>query len=270
MVYRKKSLGSYKKKSGYRKGPSNYKKKVPKVSFEKRVKNVISHIAETKTAEYRGSLNMLSANNVNYITGIIPCTPFTSYLSIPQGTGASERIGNQIRIKKLSLKGVIIPSAYNATTNPNPRPQFVKLFFLTRKDSPMEIYSTLTDVFQYGTTSEGFGTALYNLMRPINTDEWMCHLTKTFKVGYASSTGTGGVAGSEYYANNEFKITNFVNVDLTKYCPKIFKFDDNTVNPSSRNIILYPVVYTADGSVYGGGEVPATFQYNLQVEYYDM
>jgi len=269
MVFRKKS--SIKKRTPYKKRATRPVRK-PAVSFEKRVKTVISKMAENKMTDFRAVTNLHGSNGTSWNTTIIPVTPFQSFLSIAQGMGQGERIGNSIRIKKLQLKGVICPKGYNATTNPFPRPGFLKLFFLTRKDAPMELQSTITDVFQYAGSSEGFGTALYNLQRPINTDEWMVHTTRTFKVGYASATsiGAGAVGDSHYYANNDFKLANFFNIDLTKYCVKTIKFDDNSVNPSTRNIVMYPVWYSVDNATLGTTEIPASLHYDLHIEYEDM
>jgi len=257
----------YVKKSGSKKRV--YKSKNSNASFNKKVKAVISRMVETKVSDYRAGIAIPAVNNANYSVSIVPCTPFQSFLSIPQGTGQGERIGNEIKIKKLEIKGVITATGYNAGSNLSPRPIFVKLFFLTRKDSPMELYSSTTDIFQYGSSSEGFGSALFNCMRKVNTDEWMVHTTRTFKVGYASNDGTGGISGNQYYNNNDFKLSNMFSLDLTKYCVKTFKFDDNTVNPTTRNIVMYPIMWTCDSTTVGAGEVLANLQYNLHCEYED-
>lgn len=258
----------YAKKSGSKK--RLYKRKNPTASFNKKVKAVISTLAENKSADYRGAIPLPASNNANYAVSIVPCTPFTSFLSIPQGVGQGERIGNQIRIKKLTMSGCVVPAGYSAGSNANPRPVFVKLFFLTRKDAPMEIASSVSDIFQYGNSSEGFGVSLQNLMRKVNTDEWMYHTSKTFKVGFSANDGQGGIASNQYYNNNDFKLANLFSIDLTKFCVKNFKFDDNSVNPSTRNIIMYPILYSADSTAVGAGEVLANLQYSLHVEYEDM
>jgi len=255
------------KKTPYKKRA--YKRKNPTASFNKKVKAVISRMVENKSSDYRGTIPIPAVNNANYSVSIVPCTPFTSFLSIPQGTGQGERTGNEIKIKKLAINGVITASGYNASSNVNPRPIFVKLFFLTRKDSPMELFSQTTDIFQYGSNSEGFGSSLYNIMRKVNTDEWMVHTTKTFKVGYATMDGTGGISGNQYYSNNDFKLSNMFSLDLTKYAIKTTRFDDNSVNPTTRNIVMYPIMWTCDSTTIGTGEVLANLQYNLHCEYED-
>lgn len=242
-----------------------------KPTFDKRVKAVISRMAENKVVNFRQtSSSLLAYNNVNYAATIVPCTPFTSFLSIPQGVAQDERIGNSIRVKKLKLSGVIRALPYDATTNLDPCPIYVKLLFLTRKDAPMEIASSLGDLLQYGGAQEGPGTDLVNLMRPFNKDEWTVHTVRTFKVGFANYEGTSANINGQYYANNDFKYNQFVNIDLTKYCVKTIKFDDNTVNPSTRNIMMYPLIYRADNLSPSTVEKQAVFDYNLDFEFEDM
>lgn len=244
-----------------------------KPTFDKRVKAVISRLAENKVSNFRAATNLVPYTNVNWNTSVIPMTPDTLFLSIVQGTGQGARIGNSIRLKSLKFSGVIRPLPYNATSNPLPVPLYIKLYFLTRKDNPSGITGTLGDLLQYGNSSEspGNSAAIFNLNRMVNTDEWMLHTTRTYKLGYANYGGTGGSLDSQLHANNDFKLNHFVNVDLTKYCVKTIKFDDNTTDATTRNIVMYPVVYTHDGSVLPDlSSIPARLEYSLDMTYEDM
>lgn len=260
----------YKKKTGNKKRV--YPKKKPSFNFEKRVKSVISKMAENKVQNYRGSLNIVGYDNLNWTSSIIPITPYTGFISISQGTTQANRIGNCIHIKSLKLSGVLRPTPYNAITNANPVPIYVKLLFLTRKDTPNDLTTAFTDVLQYGNTSEGPGTSaeLRNLQRMINTDDWMVHTTRTYKLGHSVYEGTSQDLAAQSHANNDFKINHFINIDLTKYCIKNFKFDDNTVIPSSRNIVMYPLVYTSNAVAFSATDVPAVFDYTIDCVFEDI
>jgi len=223
-------------------------KRAAKPTFDKRVKAVISRMAENKIQNYRGTVGLRAQTATSWDTTIVPCTPFTAFLSIPQGTGQSERVGNTIRVKKLKFSGVLRPYPYNAATNPTPAPLIVKMLWMTRKSNPMEIYTNVSDLLQYGTTSEGPGTALQNLHRPINLDEWTVHTQRIYKVGYAAYAGIGNDTNAQFFENNDYKLNQFVNVDLTKYCVKNIKFDDNSVTPSTRIICMYAMVYRANST----------------------
>lgn len=243
---------------------------VRKPTFDKRVKAVISRMAENKIANFRAARTLRGYSVLDYSVTIVPCTPFTSFLSIPQGVAQDERVGNSIRVKKLKLSGVLRTLPYNLTTNVNPCPVYVKLLFMTRKDSPMEIVSDLGDLLQLGSASESPSTALTSLMRPFNKDEWTVHTTRTYKLGNSVYEGTSQSLMDQSYANNDFRFNQFVSVDLTKYCVKNIKFDDNTVNPSTRNIVMYPLVFRADNIAMTSTEEQVAFDYNLDFEFEDM
>jgi len=250
----------------------SYKKKSnANATFSKKVKSVISRMAENKVANFRGSINMQAATATSWITTLIPCTPYTSYLAIDQGVGQGQRIGNSIRLKKLKLSGVLRPLPYNLTTNTDPVPLFIKLMFMTRKDSTTTVNTNVNDLLQYGSSSESPGYQLVNLTRPVNTDDWTVHTVRTFKLGYSAYAGTSVDVAAQSFTNNDFKLNHFVNIDLTKYCPKIIKFDDNSFLPNSRNLVMYPFVYRADSSQpTTTAEIPAIFDLNLDMQFEDM
>lgn len=241
-----------------------------KPTFDKRVKAVISKMAENKVSNFKTTLNLRSYSTTAYDTTIVPCTPFTSFLSIPQGTAQGERVGNGLRVKKLKISGVLRALPYQGLNNVDPCPVYVKLVFATRKDAPMEIVSGLGDLLQFGGSAESPGTAVVNLTRPYNRDEWTIHTTRTFKVGFAVYEGTSQNLTAQSYANNDFKFNQIVSVDLTKYCVKNVKFDDNTVNPTTRNIVMYPLVYRADNLTALPADEMVAFDYNLDFEYEDI
>jgi len=265
------------KKSGYRKKTGSKKRSYPKkktgVSFEKRVKTVISKMAENKSQAFRISMDLCPYTSTVWDTKIVPMTPDTLFCTITQGTGQGNRIGNSIRVKSLKFNANLRCLPYNATTNALPVPCFVKLLFLTRKDTPTNITSSLEDVLQFGNGSEGPGNSqnLFRMMRPINTDEWTYHTSRTYKLGFAAYEGVGsaGRGAQMFFANNDFKLNHFVKIDLTKYCTKTIKFDDNSSDPSTRNIVMYPLVYAADYSDITN-QFPVAIDYSIDIVYEDM
>jgi len=262
---------SYRKKTPMKKRV-NKRKSAPKATFAKRVKTVISRMTENKTQNFRGTLTCFPYTNVNWVTSVIPMTPDNLFLNITQGVGQGQRVGNSISVKSLKLSGVLRPLPYSATTNPTPCPLYVKFFFLTKKELPTDINVSLSDLFQYGNSSEGPGDSseIRNMNRMINTDSWTVHTTRTYKLGYGNYGGTGSDIAAQTNTNNDFKMNHFVNVDLTKYCVKNIKFNDNNADPTTRNIIMYPIVYTANGSVMSNAAFPAQFSYALDIVYEDL
>lgn len=265
----------YKKRAYAKKRVVRRRARVPptkKPTFEKRVKTVISRMAENKVQNHSDYLSLQGYGATNWGLTITPMTPDTLYMTILQGAGQGQRIGNSIRVKSLRLTGLIRALPYSALTNPNPTPIYVKLLFLTRKDAPTELYNSLTDVLQLGndSVSPGASSQLERMQRPVNTDVWTYHTSRTFKVGYSSYSGTSADADQQVYSNNDFKMNHFVNIDLTKYCTKNIKFDDNTANPSSRNIVMYPILYTANGTNLGFNDVPVSMHYSIEMSYEDI
>jgi len=267
---------AFRKRSNRRKTvikKKSYKKKSNvKSTFTNRVKSVISRMAETKSSLMFRATNLVQYKSAGsaWLASIIPMTPYSTFLTISQGTGQGDRIGNSIRVKSLKLQGVLRPTPYNLTTNTDPQPFYVKLYFLTRKDSPSVISTTTNDVLQYGSSSQDFGTGLVNMGRPINTDEWTVHTMRTFKIGYSAYNGTSVDAAAQSYTNNDFKLNQFVNIDLTKYCTKIIKFDDNTTDPTSRNIVMYANIFYSDSKAAIASEIPCIFEYTVELKYDDM
>lgn len=268
MAYRR----FYRSKKGSRK-PRAYKKRTaPKVKFVKRVvKQVLSRNMETKIKEYAFSDNLLPyAVSALYTNSVIPITPYPSYLSIDQGVGQAQRIGNTIRTKRLVLRGYIAPVAYHATINPNPRPVIVKLVFCTSKDNRTTLDTTsLGNFFQYNNSYQSPSGNMFDMVRSFNTDSWIIHKVLTFKVAPAVCNGTGANAAAQNFANNDFKYSNNFTIDLTKYCSKILKFEDTIGYPMNPIIQMVPLVACPNDSTFGAAEVPAALTYNITYTYTD-
>lgn len=259
------------KKRAYRRKPRKASKAPAKRrNFAKVVRSVVNKMAEVKRQTFASRINACASNGTGQLLSLTPITPYTSFISIVQGPGQGSRIGVKISPKSLIFKGVITPSPYNATTNPNPAPCYVKLFFLTRKDSPTSIVSTFSDLFQQGSSSSGLTPNLVDLTKSINKDEWMIHSTRTYKIGHASNEGSGSSAVNSYWMNNDFKLCQMFSVNLTKAVGKVIRYDDNNVVPTSKCIYLLPVVYRADNQTPNVAELPITIDYSIDITYTDL
>ena len=99
----------------------NSRKPATKKSMVKLIKSVVLKQAETKTTQQSigqtfGTVLQSSILNVK------PIGPSSAYMPITQSTGQDGRIGNQIKVKKATMRYVLLPSAYNAVSNPTPTP----------------------------------------------------------------------------------------------------------------------------------------------------
>lgn len=208
------------------------------------------------------------------LSNIIELGPNSSTMLINQGTGQGQRIGNKIKTKKLTVKGVLVPQPYDATTNNNPTPVQVKLFVMYNKTDPNEPPAPAlnADFYQSGNTVKGFSNDLIDLYAPINTDKYRVLATKTFKLGVAvgsSASGTPWNAAQAYYANNDFKLNCNFSFDLTKHFPKIVNFQDNSTEPSTRGLWLMVMYVSSSGGAYTSSQRVVHMQYVIDYKYTD-
>jgi len=272
MAFRRKT---YKKRATKKR---TYKRKsyAKKTSMKKMVKREIARNIENKTFQvFNDSHDILPSNSGGFDSQIIPVTPFGgAYLTITQGTGQGQRIGNRIKIKKLKFKAIIYPVGYNATTNPTPAPCQIKLWFFYDKEETQSIPTPQgsADFLQYGNTSLGFGNRLFDHLAPENTDRYRVLCTRTVKIGYAEYGGTGATGSLPLQGNqtnNDFKLNATVSVDLTKYCVKNVVFRDTSATPSTRGIFMMAQPVYANGNAIAAATIPARMNWLQEIDYED-
>jgi len=269
-TYGKKASGKrmYKRKS--------YAKKTTKKSVKSMVKREIARAVENKTFQvFDDNHDILPSVSPGFDAQILPCTPFAgSNLTIVQGTGQGQRVGNKINIKKLRFDAIVYPKAYNATTNPTPAPVQIKFWFFYDKEETQAIPAPQTagDFLQFGNTSLALGNRLFDHLAPVNTDRYRVLTTRTVKVGYAIYGGTGATGSlptQGNLSNNDFKLNARVSVDLTPYCVKHVVYRDNSPTPSTRGIFVMIQPVYANGGAIASGTIPAEMNYLQTIDYED-
>nr|UOF82259.1 capsid protein [Cressdnaviricota sp.] len=237
-------------------------KKYVKSQIHKNVENKVMNVA---VAGAFG--NILQSPTMN----VFPMTPYTGYLVISQGVTANARLGNQVTTRRVMLNYCLVPKPYDATTNPLCRPQEVDMFLGYVKATPSTLPNAtdFNNLFQVGSTSLGPQGELPDLIADINKDYW--HISKRWrhKVGYADVTGTGAAAGSQYYANNDFKFNVVRKLNITKYCPKTLLFNDSANTPTSRGLFFFYQCVSATGAVQPVTTLALDIDYWLTYEYED-
>lgn len=191
---------------------------------------------------------------------------------IQQGTGNSQRIGNQVKIVSGIIKGQVNLLPYDATTNPAPTPVWVKIYMVrllyTQAQDPT-LATAYTDNFFRGVNSAyPFQSNVLDMDLPINDDWFRVLATKTFKLGAASATALGAVTTTGYYDNSPMckKFT----FNWSKWARKVLKFNDNVLNyyPQNDNIYLVFQPMYADGRV-TNPYTPVEMHYVNHVKYED-
>lgn len=238
------------KRRNYRKRPATKKtlrksSRRPRVTtaVKRYVKRAIHSNIENKLLNwnYNGALLPYNAPTSSWLAyNVHALYPNSTTLSCTQGTGQSNRIGNSIKIQKGMLKFVISPKIYNATTNPFPQPYDIRVMIGYVKNSPVTgpSFTDFSELFQSGNTFNGPTTTLSDMIQQVNSNSFGILYDKVIKVGSASSTGTGGVAGWQYMANNDYKFNVVRKINITKYLTKTYQFNDTNNNPKSGRALF--------------------------------
>lgn len=262
-------MTTYKKKT-YKKKPSTsrvVKKAVYKAKRQvlvKTIKSVIKRQVETKVNNFAAGFEIatggIGSNNIQ------PMTPYNVLgCDIQQGTGQGDRIGNRISTKSLIMRYTILPLPYNVTSNPTPKPQLVRMWFFSQKSSNTLLATNPPNFIQNGDYSTTLSGDLLDMNRVINNDVYNYLGHRTFKVGYQNSAGTGNTPGSQYFANNDFKMFAQGSINLTKMIPKVIKYNDGDDNPNSKLVMMLIQCVNADGS--GADPDRDMIRYNYQLTY---
>lgn len=195
----------------------------------------------------------------NYLANNIFDTS-VAWVNIAQGTGEGQRIGNKIKLKKFMFNFIM-----NATTN-TVRPFLVRMWVLTYKFDPngattADVWSSFqkdppnaNSFFDNGNAANGMGGTLLDLIQPVNTNAWIVHKCKTFKIGCASAP-QGTLTG-----NNDYKYTIKSRVDLMKYMSKTIHYNDTSTTSFNKKIFIAFECCPADGAIIGDGGTAAGSQ----------
>lgn len=257
--------------------------KKPTVNMVKTiVRKAINRNAENKMRQNGGVKSIVPTTNVAYQTNcIIPLSPYyeaglsaEQNLDIVQGTSVSSRIGNRIKTTSCRLRMVIFPLQYNVSTNPYPQPLDVTLWIFKLKsgltDSTAQVLSQLTiNWFKYGSSAIPISNSIGDVVNIVNPDFIQLLKRKVYKIGCAANTGTGGQAGFQYHANNDYKFNQVINMDVTKYVRKYIHYADNNAMPTTATTWMCLTCAYASGASMTNSTVPANFQWEYDYRYED-
>lgn len=246
--------------------------KRPRVSLaiKKYVKRSLHTQIENKCVQINGGLsfgNVLESPDFN----AYPMCPLSGYWSILQGVGSGARVGNQIRTRKCYLSYVLRPNQYDVTFNAAQVPSEVQLMLGYVKNTPCFAPSPadIAQLFQSGSSVTAPVGSLRDIISVINTDYWVIKKRWTHKIGYAINSGTGGVAGAQYFSNNDFKLNVVKKIDVTKMIPQLFQFNDGSITPTSKNLFFMFYAVAASGEVISNVKLPCNIEFWIDYHYED-
>jgi len=267
----------YPKKSVRKTRKSSRRSAVTK-SVKRYVKRTIHRMAENKTISTALNLNanFFNAASNGWVTNnVYPMTFDDTVLICSQNNTQSGRVGNKVRVVKSTTKFCLTANPYSATTNLFPQPVDVRVFIFSLKQEPIiglnGSVSQFGALFQNGNSSYGPGTYITDQIADFNKDNFVIHYDKMVKVGNATSTGTGSVAGSQYFANNDYHQNVIRKINTTKMLSKIYGWNDSNANPHSGKAVYIAFLPSlASGAVATAGQQPFQIWFNTKIEYEDM
>lgn len=180
--------------------------------------------------------------------------------SLVQGDGNSDRSGNRVRVKKVQLKLIVYPNAYDVNVNDNPQPCDVRILIMHPKATPIDLVVSST-FFDNNNTTNSPQDVLSDMQQEINKDLYVVNYDNIIKIGNANGTGTGSNANRNYFANNDYKLNHILDLDVTKFFPKNITWEDDTTTPTSFQPVL--VMLPAEAT----GLAPTSTQYE-KLKYY--
>lgn len=219
----------------------------PKVSKKIRayVKKAIHRNIENKEIiVYAANTGLNAASSTTQSIGLIPATTNSTY--------ANNRIGNQIKCVSGIIKGHVNLLPYNATTNPNPAPLWVKIMLV--KLLPYQAQQANLGSTYLGGLFRGNAIGLpqqFNMLDmslPINDDWFRLLGQKTFRLGSTSPSSTGPVSSGTYFDNSHMSVPFYFN--WGKFVKSSLKYEDDQQSNLCQNHNLYLVfcAVNADGT----------------------
>lgn len=287
-----KRTGGYRKRAPVKKAI----RKVYRKQFAKRVKAVLDKNSETKVVNFfQQSRPLYNIQSTTWVNSVLILTPESSggantCYTIPQGQGQGNRIGNEIRLKKCYLTGVVrCNQTFDTTINYNPCPLRVTMWIVSINKHLADSVSNLDilvdpttgSFFQQGSSSTGFQGDTADLTKMVNTDVVRVHKKRTFMLGmgnYVSGFAiNNGANVAQQFNNNDASYSQMFRVDITKMLPTSYRFNDGSDTPTNvrKRYLMFTcqrvdggLSTTSTGSV--TGPVPAFIDIGVNFEYKDI
>lgn len=258
---------SYKKKGTKKR---TYKKRVHKKtkgSFVKKVMKVVRSKEQVKYAVVTGDMSIgnyqsLTPNLAQIYAGVNPTS-----LPIVQGTGAGDRLGDKIKIKKITLRMILFPNPTTAISNNPATLQEVRILVGHNRLTPTAALPVAT-MFEDGDTALPPQQNLTDMMAPINRHVIVPFKEKVIKLG-SSGMGVVGTTGAAA-GNNDFKMNHRFTWDITKASPSTIIYQGATA-ASQQSMVPYLMAWStpADNSSQAFQGYAVQGNYTIVVEYTD-
>lgn len=194
------------------------------------------------------------AANTQVQSGDAATCTYPMIIATAQGVDEFGRIGNQNRVVKGTYKICFNLLPYDATSNPNVQPTWVKVWVV--KDLKNNGQLTTLDATAYANFFRGNGTGLPMQGTPLDTtldvnkDYFRVLYSRMFKLGTASNL-SGGYPSTANFADNS-PVAKQLTINWAKWVKKQLKYNDSSTQCQNDNLYLVIQAVSADGSASNG------------------
>lgn len=192
--------------------------------------------------------------------------------ALTQGTGASQRIGNEVNVVNGWLRLAVNMLPYNAVSNPNPGPLYVKVWILFPVQQQGTTLSSLTPaigstMFKIGNGNTGPQGNMLDMVLPLNDNLWKAVQVQQKRIGVTNTNATGPASTASWMDNSS--MTAIFEFDLTRHFGKL-QYNDTTSNdPTNKSLFAVMQVVGADGTNMGS-LTPAEYHFSFCLQYTDV
>lgn len=214
----RKSKKSYKRRRSYKRSAKKY---VPK-KVRKYVKSAINRSIETK----RNGFAQEQIPIYTYISDA-QCNPLTPVLA--QGSGEGDRIGDEVRIHRTSLRLAVNCDA--AAANSSISKYFDIYIFKLRKTNTVPTAADMLRFLQDGNSATAYdANSSVDGLRDVNQDLFRLCMHKRVKMANSNDiTNQPGTQGTTSFS---------AKIDCTKWLKKVQKYDDTSNYPTNDNLFI--------------------------------
>ena len=218
MARKKSSKKSYRRRRSYKRSAKKY---VPR-KVRKYVKTAISRSIETK----RSGLVAEQIPIYTYISDA-QCNALLPVLA--QGTGQGDRIGDEVRIHKTSLRFAI--NCDSTAANSSISKYFDIYIFKLRKANTNPTATDMQRFLQDGNSATAYdANSSVDGLRDVNQDLFRLCMHKRVKMANSNDiTNQPGTQGT---------ISFSAKIDCTKWLKKVQKYDDTSDFPTNDNLFI--------------------------------
>jgi len=256
---------------------SKPKSRRPRVALRKTIRSVIRSQVEKKNFVYSATLfpQVLQGLTATLGGNVLVCTPSSSLYgpTMSRGTADGNYIGNKFKIVNYVHQFVLTPTAYNATTNTQMTPCWVRVYYFKNKFAPCSDlvannFNAVGTFFNGGTTTLGFGGSLMDLTRKIDNQNFTYLTHRTYKVGQAAPATTSGTTSYHPYTNNDFKLSVLGKVNLSRFFKQPVTINDASVTMTPWVFMLVQCI-SAHGNILATSQLPIQMQNEMIITYTD-